>query len=152
MENLIIHQNSKTEVSISNLFHQMAREKQPLEELLPLLILKSCVKQLKKELKEKMIIDNLKIQPLDNLVYCKQHSAIEIFGRYSNFAEIINDIAMSSWEDFPQLLSELEQMYQILDVSVFIGSLKNSFYYIALPEDGVIKVVFFKPYAWDAGF
>lgn len=152
MEDLIIYQNSKTKVSISNFFHQMAREKQPLEELLPLLVLKSCVKQLKEELKEKMVINNLKIQPLDNLVYCKQHSAIEIFGHYSSFAEIINDIAMCSWEDFPQLLSEIEQMYQILGVSVFIGSLKDSFYYIALPEDGVIKVVFFKPYAWDAGF
>ena len=152
MENLMIHQDSKIEVRVSNFFHQMAREKQPLEEYLPLLILKSCVKQLKKELKEKMIIDNLKIQPLGNLVHCKQHSAIEIFGRYSNFAEIVNDIAMSSWEDFPQLLREIEQMYQILGVSVFIGSLKDSFYYIALPEDGAIKVVFFKPYAWDAGF
>lgn len=152
MENLIIYQDSKTEISISNFFHQIAREKQPLEKFLPLLILQSCVKQLKKELKKRMLINVLKIQPLDNLVYCKQHSAIKISGHYSNFAEIINDIAMNSWEDFSQLLSEIEQMYQILGISVFIGSLKNSIYYIALPEDGVLKVVFFKPYSWDAGF
>ena len=152
MENLMIHQDSKIEVRVSNFFHQMAREKQPLEEFLPLLILKSCVRQLERKLKKRMIVNSLKIQPLDNLVYCKQFSSIKIYGHYSNFAEIINDIAMCSWEDFPQLLSEIEQMYQILGVSVFIGSLKNSIYYIALPEDGVIKVVFFKPHAWDAGF
>lgn len=152
MENLMIHQDSKIEVRVSNFFHQMAREKQPLVKFLPLLTLQSCVRQLKKELKKRMIINVLKIQPLESLVYCKQHSAIKISGYYSNFAEIINDIAMNSWEDFSQLLSEIEQIYQILGISVFIGSLKNSIYYIALPEDGVIKVVFFKPHAWDAGF